>query len=256
MLKLLADQLTDPQPEKRIDALHAVLMLCETQALETLMWLWNTEENPEVKQIVGWVGKQIHFAHKEGYNTTKAMRFAFRLDVKVSDQAAKEEEERRKLDQIRSQLATNATTGNPVLKGAVQGLINSSSLGLVGLGGAIYGAAQGYKKAINAYHEDMLNNLMLEQSLMGQAEVNQRPVTPPKPTDAPIQVWIKKLESPNVKVKTSAITQLRDFNNPSAIFPLGKIFIKDNEEAVKKAALNVGTQIYFSALYWQNPPQQ
>ena len=69
MLKTLLDQLRDPSPEARIEALCALVMLEETEALPLLTLMWSTEQHPEVRQAVGKgsasVSSNMTSAHNE-----------------------------------------------------------------------------------------------------------------------------------------------------------------------------------------------
>src|SRR5258708_35395705 len=101
MLKILTDQLGSALPQNRIEALCALVMLEETEALTLLTQMWSQESHPEVKQAIGWAGKQIHAAQQRGYTTVEAMAEMFKLHLGPDE---KEIEEQRKLAQIRTQI--------------------------------------------------------------------------------------------------------------------------------------------------------
>lgn len=249
MYKPLIDQLRDPQPEKRIEALCALVMLQETDALDLLTKMWNVEQHAEVKQAVGWAGKQLQAAKQQGYSTAKAMVETFRLHLKPDE---KEEEERRKLEQIQTNVRlqqfkdtgmseedrqAGATTRNALLNTA-------ASIGLgFGAMGAINAMSPGAGLASSNIDDP------------NKPRIGLQPIIPAKPSTTDIQMWLKKLTAPDAKTKQNAIIQLRDFNNPAALAALGSVYVKDPDPAIKQVAQQTGKQIYFSVLYWQNPPQ-
>ena len=76
MLNTLLDQLKSPTSEVRIETLCALAMLEEIDALPALTAMWSTEPNPEVKQVIGWAGTQIHAAQQRGQFARKALASA------------------------------------------------------------------------------------------------------------------------------------------------------------------------------------
>jgi len=145
VLKTLLDQLRDPTPEARIEALCALVMLEETEALPLLTQMWKTEQHPEVRQAIGWAGKQIHAAQQRGYTTIEGMAEAFRVHL-VPDQ--KEIEEQRKMSQIQTNINIQqakqygSDESGRVIGSALKGAAIAGALGMVGgLGaGAVIGA--------------------------------------------------------------------------------------------------------------------
>lgn len=245
MLKTLFDQLGDPSPEARIEALCALVMLEETEALPLLTQMWSTETHPEVKQAVGWAGKQIHAAQQRGYTTIEGMAAALRVHL-VPDE--KDIEEKRKLSQIQTNInvqhakqygddESNRRVGNALKGAAIAGALGA----IGGLGtGAILGA--------------MSPNVGPSTTLGGgdKPSIGKETIVPPRPSDANIAPWVKRMAEADPKTRRAAIIQLRDFNNPRSLGPLGTRFVKDPDPALKDMAQQTGKQIYFSALYWQD----
>ena len=245
MLKTLLDQLRDPSPEARIEALCALVMLEETEALPLLTLMWSTEPHPEVRQAVGWAGKQIHAAQQRGYTTIEGMAAAFRVHLVPDD---KDIEEQRKLSQIQTNININqakqygSDESGRVVGNALKGAAIAGALGMVGgLGaGAVIGA--------------MAPGIGPSTSLGGgdKPAIGKEPIIPPRPSETNIAPWIKRLADNDPKTRKAAILQLRDFNNPLSLGPLGTRFVKDLDPALRQAAQQTGKHIYFSALYWQD----
>src|SRR5207248_6749862 len=82
--------------------------------------------------------------------------------------------------------------------------------------------------------------------------IGKEPIIPPRPSETNIGPWVKRLADPDPKTRKAAIVQLRDFNNPLSLGPLGTRFVKDPDPALRQAAQQTGKNIYFSALYWQD----
>jgi hypothetical protein len=100
----------------------------------------------------------------------------------------------------------------------------------------------------------MLGSAVGASSNMDDADkprIGQEPITPARPTAVEIGAWLKRLADQDPKNRLAAIVQLRDFNNPAALGPLGKRFATDTAPEVREAAQQTGKLIYLSALYWQ-----
>ena len=229
MLKTLLDQLRDPSPEARIEVLCALVMLEETEALPLLTQMWNTEAHPEVKQAVGWAGKQIHAAQQRGYTTIEGMAAALRVHL-VPDE--KEIEEQRKLSQIQTNISVQnakqygGDESNRVVGNALKGAAIAGALGAIGgLGtGAIISA--------------MSPNVGPSSALGGgdKPSIGKETIVPPRPSDTNIAPLIKRLADNDPKARKAAIVQLRDFNNPRSLGPLGTRFVKDPDPALRAEA--------------------
>jgi hypothetical protein len=250
MLDMLLDQLKSPMPEVRIEALCALAMLEEIDALPTLTTMWSTEQHPEVKQVIGWAGKQIHAAQQRGYTTIEGMAEAFRVHL-TPDEADKEEQ--RKLAQIQTQVNIEQTKqhGDQESRAIGNSLKNAATIGAVGMAFGMGGIGM-----MGAMMSSMTPSIDTSHSLSdGSADkpkIGTQPIVPPRPSDTNIAIWLKKLADPNPSARNTAIVQLRDFNNPKALGPLGTCFAKDPDPAIRQAAQHTGKQLYFSALYWQD----
>lgn len=246
MIPSILNQLDNPQPESRIEALCTLVMLEETQALSVLEQKWKTEQHDEVRRAIAWAGKQLAAARGRGYTTAAALAQTFRLHL-VPDE--KEIEEKRKLQQIQTSIniqqakdygtsETDRQVGN-----AVKGAATVGALGIAfGLGaGAMLGAMP-----TGVGPSSSLSDGTTEKPAIGKEAI-----TPPRPQTTDIKLWLKKLDDPNPQTRSSAIVQLRDFNNLAALGPLGMHFVKDPDPAIRQAAQQTAKHIYFSALYWQ-----
>ncbi|HLY25120.1 MAG TPA: hypothetical protein VKQ72_02195 [Aggregatilineales bacterium] len=115
MLKGLPDRLQSPDPQIRVETLCALVMVLETEALDILRKLYDSEQVPQVKEVVQWAGRQILAASQQGYSTTAAMRFAYHLDL--TDQGVTQDD----LDQLRLEAALYHTS-TPSSKAELDGL--------------------------------------------------------------------------------------------------------------------------------------
>ncbi len=245
MFKSLLDRLDDPKPESRIEALCTLVMLEETQALPALGQKWRSEQHEEVRQAIAWAGKQLTAAQQRGYTTSAAMAQAFRLHLAPDE---KEIEEKRKLQQIQNAVniqqakqygsgETDRQIGNAIRTAATAGALGVA----FGLGAsAIMGA--------------MPSGLGPSSNMSDGSEkpaIGKEPIIPPRPQSTEIKIWVKRLDDPNPQIRSSAVVQLRDFNNLAALGPLAMCFIKDPDPAIRAAAQQTGKHIYFSALYWE-----
>jgi hypothetical protein len=246
MLKTLLDQLDNPQPELRIEALCTLVMLEETQALPTLGQKWKTEQHAEVRSAIAWAGKELTASQQRGYSTSAAIAQAFRLHLAPDP---KDIEEKRKLQQIQTNINvqnakqyggsdTDRQVGN-----AVRGAATAGALGIAlgSFGGVLAG---GMPAAVGSSSN-------LSDGTTEKPGIGKEPIIPPRPQTMDIKVWLKRLEDPTPQVRSNAIVQLRDFNNLAALGPLAMRFIKDPDPKIREMAQQTGKHIYFAAVYWQ-----
>jgi hypothetical protein len=247
MLTSLLDQLKNPVPNTRIEALCAFVMLEETEALDLLGQMWKSETHPEVRQALAWAGKQIQNARQRGYSTSAAMAQVFRLDRTPPDE--EDLEEKRLLSQIQSSANLERTKQHGSDEDKHIGQIAKNAATAAGLSMALglgAGAALGMMgSAVGA------SSNLSDGSGDNRPRVGQGPIVPPRPASAEIGAWLKRLADADPKSRMAAILQLRDFNNPAALGPLGTRFVTDADQAIRQAAQQTGKLIYFSALYWQ-----
>jgi hypothetical protein len=250
MLKALLDQLNNPAPEVRIETLCALVMLEETEALDVLARTWASERHPEVRQAIRWAGTQISTAKQRGYTTSAAMAQAFRFDrVPGEEQRQKEIEEKRLLSKLQTNVNIEQTKKygsetDQAVRGVVRRAATAGAIGMAfGMGaGAIagmIGSAVGSSSSLSDGSDE------------DRPRIGQEPIVPARPGDTNISLSLKRLADANPKNRVAAIIQLRDFNNPAALGPLGKHFATDPDPSVREAAQATGKLIYFSALYWQ-----
>jgi hypothetical protein len=244
MLKTLLDQLNATVPEARIEILCALVMLEETAALPTLTAMWSRETHPEVKQCVGWAGKQIHAAQQRGYSTVAAMVEQFRLN-RLPDQ--KEIDEERALRQIQTQVNIEqhkaGHTGTPSTADMVGKTLRGAALG--GALGGLMGVGMGAMLSSTMPQVNPFTN-----DSTPAPKIGDKPIVPPMPSTTAITTWLRKLSDVNAQTRQNALVQLRDFNNPAAIAPLGTVFVRDVDPAVRQAAQFTAKTIYFCAVYW------
>jgi hypothetical protein len=245
MLKLLVHQLKESAPEVRIEALCALVMLEETEALAVLADMWKTETHPEVRQAVAWAGKQIQAAKQRGYTTSSAMAEAFRLNRGPDEQDLQEK-------RLLSQIQNNAHAE----KVKQHGVVSDNRVGQFAKNAAAAGALSmalglGPGAALGMVGSTVSPSSNLSDGSEERPRIGREPITPARPSTADIATWLKRLADPNSQTRLSAIAQLRDFNNPTALGPLGKRFATDPTPQVREAAQQTGKLIYFSALYWQ-----
>jgi hypothetical protein len=245
MLTSLLDQLKNPAPNTRIEALCAFVMLEETEALDLLGHMWKSETHPEVRQALAWAGKQIQNARQRGYSTAASMAQVFRLDRTPPDE--EDLEEKRLLSQIQSSANLERTKQHGSDEDKRVGQIAKNAATAAGLSMALgAGAALGMMgSAVWA------SSNLSDGSGDNRPRIGQGPIVPPRPTNAEIGAWLRRLADADPKARAAAILQLRDFNNPVALGPLGTRFVTDAEQAIRQAAQQTGKLIYFSALYWQ-----
>jgi len=247
MLKTLLAQLQAPAPEARIEALHTLAMLEETEALGILAQMWKSEQNSDVRQVVAWAGRQIHAAKQRGYTTIEAMAETFRVDLGPDE---KELEEKRKLSQIQTHINIEQTklhgeTDESRMMGSfTRNAAMSSAAGLV-MGLGVGAMMAGLSPTINTSHS-------LSDGTTDNPTIGREPIIPPRPSDTPVNVWLKKLDAPDPATRKQALIQLRDFNNPAVLGPLAAHFIKESEPALQQLIQQVGKYVYFCALFWQD----
>src|SRR5215813_1243296 len=195
MLNTLLDQLKSPSPEVRIETLCALAMLEEGDALPTLTTLWSTEQHAEVKQVIGWAGKQIHAAQQRGYTTIEGMAEAFRVHLTPDEE---EKEEQRKLAQIQTQINIENAKQHGDEQSRIMGnsLKNAAAIGAVGMafgmgGLGMMGAMMGQMKpTIDTSHS-------LSDGTSDKPKIGTQPIVPPRPADTNISMWLKKLADPS-----------------------------------------------------------
>jgi hypothetical protein len=245
MLNLLLDQLRSSTPESRIEALCALVMLEETQALGVLGEMWKTETHPEVRQALAWAGKQIQAARQEGYSTAATMAEVFRLNRGPDER-----------DQYEKRLLSQIQTNAHLEKVKQHGIDQDNRVGQFARNAAAASALSlalglGPGAAVGMIGPMISASSNLDDGSDNRPRIGQEPITPARPTSADINAWLKRLSDPNPKGRVAAILQLRDFNNPAALGPLGKRFATDPAPEAREAAQVTGKLIYFSALYWQ-----
>jgi hypothetical protein len=71
------------------------------------------------------------------------------------------------------------------------------------------------------------------------------------PSDSNISVWVKRLQQdPSVDKRKQAALELKNLNNPLALFPLAKAFLNDSHPEVQQAAEQNGKILYWNILYY------
>ncbi len=256
MLKLLLDQLQATAPESRIDALCAFVMLEETQILDLLAKLWSSEQHPEVRQAIGWAGKQISAAQQRGYSTAIAMAQTFRYDLALQNE--QEQAEQKLMAQVQNNVAIEKMKqhGNSDEKQQLNSAVKRTAT--AGVIGAAFGLGAGSILGMASPMGPVMTTL--SDGTTNKPRIGTERIIPPRPTDVDIKLWLKRLNDEDTRMRASAIIQLRDFNNPIALGPLGKRFVSDADPAVRQSAQQTGKMLYFNALYWQeedkkNPPK-
>jgi hypothetical protein len=245
MLNILADQLKSSAAESRIEALCALVMLEETEALPVLADMWKTETHPEVRNAVAWAGKQIQAAKQRGYTTLAAMTETLRLNRGPDE---KELQEKRLLSQIQSSVHAETVKqhGTEPDNRIGQFAKNAAAAGALSMAlGLGPGAAAGMVGPAVSPSSN------LSDGSTQRPQIGQEPIIPPRPASVDISSWLKRLTDNDSKTRLAAIVQLRDFNNPAALGPLGRRFATDTIPQVRETAQQTGKLIYFSALYWQ-----
>ncbi len=248
MLPALLDQLKNPTPEVRIDALCALVMLEETNALGVLGQMWRTETHAEVRQAIRWAGTQIQAASQRGYTTEVEMAKAFRLDrAPTEEEQAQARKEQQLLASIQTKAAVEQTkqhgtesskgTGNLLRRAATAGAISAA----FGLGAGLTASMMGSPVSASSNLPDGSD----------RPQIGKEPIVPARPSTMNMAMPLKKLTDANPQTRKSAILQLRDLNNPAALGALGRCFVTDLDPSVREAAQATGKLIYFSALYWQ-----
>ncbi|MEP7288993.1 MAG: hypothetical protein ABI947_24835 [Chloroflexota bacterium] len=252
MLKLLEDQLQHSDTQTRLETLYALVMVLETEALDVLAQMSQTEQVPEVKEIIAWAVEQIDAARQQGYSTTLALQTAYPLDPSDKD-STQDLEKMHKLEEEMAQARLRAHNPDSSVAGALGKTALIGALSLAATGGNLLWLHHSSPSAGN--RGELAGLKMVQWAMAQENKGRKRPLLPPRPADTGIKIWLKKLTASEAPTRLSAVRQLADFNNPAALGPLGWVFAKDTEPEIRQAAQRVGLQIYIAALYWQNLPQ-
>src|SRR5260221_9219924 len=236
MLHRLVAQLQNPDPQTRVETLCALVMVLETEALDLLRQMYESEPVPQVKNVVQWAGRQILAASQQGYSTTAAMRFAYRLDL-AGQGPTHAEEQRRKLE---TEISRAKLRGNIVGKNLAGDLGDFATLAALNPFAA-FGALATPKDRKTWIHSSGSNAELdglkfIEQVLEEESTETKRAIVPPKPADTAIKIWLKKLANSEVQTRLTAARQLGDFNNSAALGPLGWAYARDTEPALRQKA--------------------
>lgn len=76
-VELLAQQLRDPDPRTRVQALRILAMVEETRALNAVRWLYKNDPETGVREVAAWAGKLLWEAEQRGHSTARAMEEMF-----------------------------------------------------------------------------------------------------------------------------------------------------------------------------------
>src|SRR5581483_316874 len=247
MLTTLLEQLRAAAPEARLQALQTLAMLEETDALSILGEMWKTEQKPELKQAIHQAGQQIHAAKQRGYTTVEGMAAAYRADLSPDE---KDIEEKRKLAQIQTSINIEharkhgGSEESRAMGEFTRRAATTTAIGMAfGLGAGAMMA--GLTPAINTAHN-------LSDGTTEGPGIGKQPIIPPRPSDTNVNLWLKKLDNADAAVRRQALLQLRDLNNPAALNALGARFAIEPEADLRQLIQQIGKDIYFSALFWQD----
>lgn len=246
VIDLLLDGLKNPVPAARIEMLRVLAMLEETQALDALRNLLNTETDPNVLSVLRWAGSLIWRAQQAGYSTEAAMRQLIHIEEPLTEEQKREEELLSRLqyqfdmDQIKTlERAARQRVGKTVVMGA--------------FGAALVAPALGANLILSAAS----NKPAAPDAQTGESPMlTARSYTPQRPTTYDISPCVKRAHTGNLSERQQAIIELRSLNNPAALPYLGYYFALDPEEMVKSEAQRSGKMIYFNWVYWTQEDAQ
>jgi hypothetical protein len=70
----LLQQLHDPAPTQRIQALQVLALVEETRALDLMLHLYKHDPNSEVRSVAKWAGSAVWRAQQAGHSTEGALK--------------------------------------------------------------------------------------------------------------------------------------------------------------------------------------
>lgn len=73
----LLDQLKHPNPAQRLQALRILAMVEETRAVNTMLEIYKTDADPQVREVAKWAGSLVWKAAQNGYDSEAAIRAFF-----------------------------------------------------------------------------------------------------------------------------------------------------------------------------------
>ncbi len=236
----LLERLKDPSPTVRIGVLRVLAMLEETLALPVLRGMVNTEQDTDVLPTLKWAGNLIWRAQQSGYTTEAGMHQFFRLDLQKTDADKKEEELLEKMqyqfdmEMLKAkQASNNRKLGQSIVMGA--------------LGAALSGTALGANILMNSASN---NAKTPSASDTPRPAIGSQPITPQRPTDFDISIWIEQLKADDPTQRQKAIFELRSLNNTAALPFIAELYATDPDTTVKDEAQRCGKALYFNWVFW------
>lgn len=225
--------------ETRLDVVRVLGMLDETQALPRLREQYAVEHDAHVREAIAWAGKRLYQAQQAGYSTLDEIFRYFRIDAEIETSSDETEDEllRQMQDRFDSDL-------RDMQRRAVRRKIGTA------LAAGLAGSAAGIGPLGTALHAMMPGADAAGGNLGGpNLSVKRTPAT--APTDAPIDVWLKRLQSaPTPEQREQAVIELQQLNNPRALPALARVFVTDESPKVRQAAQQHGKILYWRAVYW------
>jgi len=230
------------QASTRLEIVRVLGMLDETRALPALRARYAHEPDATVQQAIAWAGQRIFAAEQAGYSTLGAIFRFFNVDREL--ETAPDEQERKLMEKLQDNLTRELQEMQ--LRASVR---NAGLAAAAGLGaGMIFGAGVG----LTTLTSTMLAQMTSASSNMGGAAAPGRRTPATAPTDAPIEIWLRRLRAERDPVqRQQACIELAQLNNPRALPHLAAAFVDDPAESVRDAAQRFGKVLYWSAVYWE-----
>lgn len=237
----LVQGLSHPSAAVRLDVVRVIGMVEETQALDRLRALYPVETDEAVRGAMAWAGQRLYQARQAGYQTVDALCSHFGVDRAIEDMPDATEAElmqrfQEQLDRdllaLKERMARHKA-GMAVAMGVGGALLGGASLGMMAMMGALQPGAD-----------------VASSSLGARSPARRAPAT--KPSDTPIDVWVRRLRTAiTPKGRAQAALELAQLNNPRALPHLAAAFVGDEAPDVREAAERCGKVLYWSVLYWE-----
>jgi hypothetical protein len=241
--EVLLAGLDNPQPAVRVDVVRVLGMLDEVRALEALRQRYQVETDEAVRSTIAWAGKRLYEAQQAGYSTLNEVFRHFGVDREIENMPDPHEAEMMKkledsLDRDLRDMRDRASKrrmGTAIAAGFGGALVGGPTLGMAAAAGAMMpGAAS------------------VSSSMGGRPAIGTQRSPATAPSNAPIEVWVKRLrEDPLPGKREQAALELAPLNNPAALPHLAAAFVSDSSPQVRQAAQKFGKSLYWSAIYWE-----
>jgi hypothetical protein len=241
-LEVLLGGLEHPEPGTRLQVVRVLGMLDETRALPALRARYAQEPDATVQQAIAWAGQRVFEAEQAGYSTLGAIFRFFNIDREL--ETVPDEKEQKLLEKLQDSLERDLQDRQ--LRSGVRnaGLALAAGLGA----GMIAGTGVG----LTTMASTMMSQMSSASSNMGRASgvVRRTPAT--APSDANIEVWVRRLRTERDSAqRQEACIELAQLNNPRALPHLAAAFVDDPSAAVRDAAQRYGKVLYWASVYWE-----